>query len=305
MVASRRRSGAAAVILTLVEGAFTSGEAGTPARHLRPLGIGEVLHAAVALYRHHAASLWKIVAVVIVPVGVINEIVIGASLPAGAFVRSGTLHTPTGRLATPATGQITEISLSVIAGLIIQGALSLSLVYASVGRPVDWGESIQQAGERLGALLVLSILYAGLVVLGLAALIVPGIWLMVAWSVAVPALMFEHVGGFQALGRSLRLVGGRWWATFAALLVALIMLFVVLLAVGLMFGAIESGLEVDSTGLWLGLGWLARTLADLIAFPFMASVVAVVYIDLRVRKEALDLEALAGALDRPAGTGVR
>ena len=71
-----------------------------------------------------------------------------------------------------------------------------------------------------------------LVGLGFIALILPGIWLVMVWSVAVPALMFEHVGGFKALGRSFDLVRGRWWATFAALLVAVIMLFVVLFVVG-------------------------------------------------------------------------
>ncbi len=40
--------------------------------------------------------------------------------------------------------------------------------------------------------------------------------------------------------------------------------------------------------MWLGLNWLGSMATDLIAFPFVAAVVAVVYIDLRVRKEGLD-----------------
>ena len=46
---------------------------------------------------------------------------------------------------------------------------------------------------------------------------VPLIWLGVAWSVAFPALLFEKIGPFKALGRSYRLIQGRWWATFALL----------------------------------------------------------------------------------------
>jgi hypothetical protein len=114
--------------------------------------------------------------------------------------------------------------------------------------------------------------------------------------VAIPVLMFEGVGSGRAIRRSMALVRGRWWATFGVLLVAVIMLFVVLFVVGLIFRGIESGLGIDSTGLWLALNALSTIIGALIVYPFIAAVIAVVYIDLRVRKEALDLELLAGGL---------
>jgi hypothetical protein len=262
-----------------------------------PLGIGQVLSAAMSLYARNAQTLWKIVGIVIVPVGIINQVVIGASLPSRAFVSNGTLYTPTGTLGTPPGGVVTEIALSVLAALVLEGAISLCLVDAYVGRPRSWTHPLGEAVERLGGLLWLSILYT--VIVGVAFIVViPGIWLAVAWAVSVPALMFEHVGGFRALARSFELTRGRWWATFTALLVALVALFVVLLVVGLLFHAIESGLKVSSVGLWLGLNWLGSMLTDLIALPFVAAVVAVIYIDLRVRKEGIDLERLAGAFER-------
>ena len=271
-----------------------------PTRQLRPLGVGEVLDAAIKLYTRNAVTMWKIVAVVIVPVAIINQIVIGSSLPSGAFVSGGTLYTPTGTLGTPAAGVITELVLGVLAVLTVNGALALCVVDAYIGSPLDWRESLQAAVGRLGSLLWLSILFGVLVVLGFIALVLPGIWLVTVWSVAVPALMFEHVGGFKALGRSFDLVRGRWWATFAELLVAVIMLLVVLFVVGLIFRGIESGLSVGSTGLWLALNALSTIVGAMIAYPFMASVIAVIYTDLRVRKEGLDLELLAGALGRTA-----
>jgi uncharacterized membrane protein len=100
-------------------------------------------------------------------------------------------------------------------------------------------------------------------------------------------------------------VRGRWWATFAELVVAVIMLFIVLVVVGLVFGGIESGLKVSSTGLWFVLNGLSAVLSDLIVYPFIGSVIAVVYIDQRVRKESLDLDLLAGALGRTTVTPAR
>ncbi len=282
-----------------MEGAPTgTGGKFQPGQQLRPLGVGEVLDAAVKLYTRNAAKLWKIVAVLLVPVALLNQIVVGVSLPSGAFVSDGTLYTPSGTLGTPAGATITQIVLSVLAALIVQGALALCLVDAYIGQSLDWRAALRAAATRIGSLVWLSILYGVLVVLGFIAVVLPGIWLVVIWSVAVPALMFEHVGGFKALGRSFDLVRGRWWATFAEELVAVIMLVVVLAVVALLFRGIESGLKVGSIGLWLGINWLANVIAELIALPFFAAVIAVVYIDLRVRKEALDLELLAGALGR-------
>ncbi len=281
---------------------MTFGGGGPPARQLRPLGVGEILDSGLKLYVRNFATLWKIVAVVIVPITLINVIIIGASLPSGAFVSNGTLYTPTGTLGTPAAAVIAQIVLSFLAALVVQGALALSLVDAYIGRPLDWPESLKAGANRIGALVWLALIAGVVVTIGFFALVLPGIWLVTVWSVCVPALMFEQLGGFKALGRSFDLVRGRWWATFAELLVALIMLFIVLFVVSLLFTALSKGLSVGSTGLWLLLRFLSTTVADIIALPFLASVVAVIYIDLRVRKEALDLELLANTLGRaPAG----
>jgi hypothetical protein len=286
----------------VTEGATTIGGGGPPARQLRPLSVGEILDGGLKLYVRNFATLWKIVAVVIVPITLINVIITGVSLPSGAFVHNGTLYTPTGTLGTPAAGVIGQIVLSFLAALIVQGALALSLVDAYIGHPLDWQESLKAGANRLGSLVWLALIAGVIVTIGFFALVLPGIWLVTVWSVCAPALMFERLGGFKALGRSFDLVRGRWWATFAELLVALIMLFIVLFVVGLVFTALSKGLSVGSTGLWLLLRFLSTTVADIIALPFLASVVAVIYIDLRVRKEALDLELMASNLGRaPAG----
>lgn len=276
-----------------MHGAHTGGGAEPPRPPLRPLRIGGVLDAAIRLYARHAASMWTIVAAVIVPLAVIQELLIGASLPHGAFVHNGVLYTPTGQLSTPALGRTAEIALGIIAPLLVNGALALFLVDAYLGQPLDWVRSLRTAGERLGGLLWVAIIYGLLVFLGFILLIVPGIWLAVTWSVAIPALMFEGVGGIEALRRSFGLVRGRWWPTFGALLVSVIMLVVVLLVVGLIFGAIESGLGVRSTVLWLIINAVSTIVSNLIAYPFIAGIIAVLYIDLRVRKEGFDPERAA------------
>lgn len=265
---------------------------------LRPLGIGGVLDAAIRLYVRNAVTMWTIVAVVIVPLAILQEIVVLASLPAGAQVHGGVLATPSGT-ASSAAGAVAEIVLGLIGVLIVNGALALCLVDAHLGQPLDWRQSLRAAAHQLGPLLWLAIVYGIAVGISFVLFIVAGIWLSVMWSVAVPAVMFERLNGFRALGRSFTLVRGRWWATFGALLVAVFLLFIALIVVQLILGAIESGLGVGSTGVWAVFGGLASILSDLIAYPFIGSVIAVIYIDLRVRREPVDLRLLAGTLRGP------
>jgi hypothetical protein len=77
------------------------------------------------------------------------------------------------------------------------------------------------------------------------------------------------------------------------------MLFVVLFLVGLIFGALSG----SSLGLYLVMHGVSTVVSALIAYPFIGAVVAVIYIDLRVRKEALDLELLAGSSGSEATPG--
>lgn len=266
-------------------------------RELRPLRLGEVLDAAIRLYGRNTVTMWKIVAAVIVPLVIVQELVVVASLPAGTHVHGGVLTTPSGR-ATPAAGTVAEIVLGLIGVLIVNGALALCLVDSYLGQPLHWRQSLREAADRLAPLLWLAIVYGIAVAIAFFLFIVPGIWLAVMWSVAVPAVMFERVNGFQALGRSFELVRGRWWATFGALLVAVVLLLIALIAVGLALSGIESGLGVNSTGIWLVFGGLDSIISDLIAYPFIGCVIAVIYIDLRVRKEGLHLESLAGTFRR-------
>jgi hypothetical protein len=123
--------------------------------------------------------------------------------------------------------------------------------------------------------------------------LVGAIWLAVAFSVAIPVLMMEDRRGTSALGRSFRLVRGRWWATFAAFLVAYLILAVVsVIVAALLVGALFTGVENQVVGaIVYGAG---NVLAMVITTPLIAAVATVIYFDLRVRKEGLDLRQELG-----------
>jgi hypothetical protein len=272
---------------------------------LRPLGVGETLDAAIKLYRNNATTLWTIVALVIVPLEIIEVILRRVSLPSDVFVHNGTLYTFTTN-GSSGTGSTVALLLVVLLGLLGQllstGALFKSLLDAYLGRSTDWRQSFDFAWHRIGSLIWLGILSTVLVTIGFVLLVIPGIWLLVAISVAVPALMLEGVTGFKAMRRSMDLVDTRWWATFGRLLAVFLLYGVLSFVIGAIVGALTDALSVTNVTLWVVIYGVLRAAVVILMTPFIAAAITVMYIDLRVRKEALDIELLASRFGGPGST---
>ena len=85
------------------------------------------------------------------------------------------------------------------------------------------GESFNFTVYKLPSLLIATLIVGILTVIGLLALIVPGIILHIMFYLVVPAIIIENIGVFDSLSRSRKLVSNRWLKTFVlALIVYLI-----------------------------------------------------------------------------------
>jgi hypothetical protein len=73
--------------------------------------------------------------------------------------------------------------------------------------------------RRLWALLGLNIVSGIGILLAMLILIVPGVYLFVRWSAALPALIAEEAGVYESFGRSAEAVEGRFWQVLGAILV--------------------------------------------------------------------------------------
>lgn len=148
-----------------------------------------------------------------------------------------------------------------------------------------------------------------LVLLGLPAGVVTGAWLYVKLAMAPPALVLERATVRTALGRSWELVRAGWWRVFGILLLAAVIGAVISGIVQVPFTLVGEGLALatgspDATApqlLALSVAGLGGAIAGTVVFPFSAAVAALVYVDLRMRREGLDLELAraAGAAPPP------
>lgn len=145
---------------------------------------------------------------------------------------------------------ILAVVVGLLGSMIYSGALVLFARRVQGGHePQSIGELISEAVPFLGVLLGTAII-AGLgILVGLVLLVIPGIFLMVAWSFATIVVITEDLSFTDALKRSWEIVQGNWWRLLA--LMVLGGLLVGILS-GIVAGIVSSIVGGDFVGDWLG-----------------------------------------------------
>jgi hypothetical protein len=262
---------------------------------LRPLSLGEILDVAVKICLSHWRTLLKAVLVVVVPVQIVGTL-INADYTVDQFdFGSDSAQTPAEtieELNQYLGGLAVSGVLQILAVLLATAACFRAIAQAYLGEQTDWRSSLNYALRLAPALLLITLLNALGVLLGLLLFVLPGIWLYVAWAFATPVLLVEGLRGPAALKRSFRLVQGRWWRTFGVLIVGFILAAIISAVVEAVF-LIGIVVGEDNDALVLVLSTIAGIIGLAVTTPFQAALLAVLYFDLRVRKEGFDLELLA------------
>jgi len=279
----------------------TAPDGGRP--QLRELALGELLDVAVKMCLSHWRTLLKAVLVVIVPVQIVSTIVTAdytlSSFDIGSSSEQTTRET-IDELNRHIDGLVISSLLQVLALVFATAACLRAMVCAYLGETPDWRASLNYAVSRAAPLLALTALYVGGVMVGAIALLLPGIWLYIAWVFALPVLLVEGLRGPDALRRSYGLVRGRWWRTFSVIALGFLLAIVIST---LTRGVSLLGLLVaDDDALVLTLSTIAGIVGLAVSAPFQAALLTVLYFDTRVRTEEFDLERLAGEIgtDPPA-----
>jgi hypothetical protein len=271
---------------------------------LRPRRVGEILDAAIKIYLANARTLMGLAAAVVIPVQVVIAIVYlstfsaGSDVPGGSFAIS--LHPqPAQDPAARAGASVVVSLLSLVVAAFVTAASVKAVSDAYLGHPPAIGTSLRYALRRLLAVLGCELLRVLGLIVAFVALIVPGVWLYGRWSVALPALLVERTGPVSALRRSSRLVKGRWWPSAGVLIVSSVMAAIVGGALSALLIGLASLPSQPSLGLAVLVTTLSGVVTGVITQPFTATVTTILYYDLRVRREAYDLQVLADQLGLP------
>lgn len=235
----------------------------------------------------------------------------------------------TGSLQVSGVRALVETLGTVLATAMLTIVISRAVLGRSVSVGEAWRDSRPQLLRLLGLLFLLPLLVAlamfvasapggvllaaGLRPLGIALLLVgvlaglvAAVWLWVRFSLAAPALMLEKQGVITAMRRSAKLVRGSWWRVFGVQLLATILVVIIasviqmpatlvgMLASGQGLSAFAESAPTTSWSYLISVG-IGAVIASTITFPIRAGVTALLYLDQRIRREALDLELARAA----------
>ncbi|MGP3983238.1 DUF7544 domain-containing protein [Streptomyces sp. KR80] len=224
--------------------------------------------------------------------------------------------------------------ITMLGTIVATAMLTVIVSRAVLGRPVSmaesWSSSRQQLPRLFGLLFLVPLIIAvvatlamtpGLVLsstgdsdggaalasLGVLVAVPVAVWLWIRFSLAAPALMLERQGVIASMRRSARLVRRAWWRIFGIQLLTVILIFFVSAVIEIPTSIIAMTTGGESAMDWLAgesvpTSWtflivvgIGAVISSTVTFPISAGVTALLYMDQRIRREALDLELARAA----------
>jgi hypothetical protein len=231
-----------------------------------------------------------------------------------------------GTLAVVLPSGFTAVVLAFIVQILLTGLLTAVIGRSVLGHRISAGEAWHIALPRLPALLGTTLLaglayigpWAGLIIVlialgaggspaaaiavvgvfgGIASLVLDA-WFWTMFSMSAATVVLERLGPGQALARSWRLVRRSFWRVFGILLLAGLIVFVASSVLRIPFTVISAAFTSSSGPLAqairpsvasLVIGAIGGIIAGAITQPIWAGVTVLLYVDLRMRREGLDL----------------
>lgn len=286
---------------------------------IRPLGVGDMIGGAFSLIRFNTKATLGMTFAVAAVAGVF---MFGLSALFSAF-NLAFIDEATGMSSG---AMLTNFVLPLVIGLLM-GPLTVVAVQAVRGNKISPKDAWQTFRPHLGKyilyFLLLSVITLGLTALIvfiavalitamdasgwailLAVLLILGLilafmYLYVKLLAAVPVIANEGLGPIQAIKRSWKLVQGGFWRTLGAYLLMSLIIQLIATVISLPIGIVVvllGTIFVSTASAAASLTYLMTTLVQVIAVivssPLSAALVALVYVNQRIRTEGYDIEIM-------------
>lgn len=299
---------------------------------LRPLGLGGIYDGAFRIIRFNpkatvgAAVLVTAVAMLIpIAITAVLTFTVGLAVDASGEVDTGATTSEVIGLLAAYGSLLLSILLAQVGVILVTGMIAHVTRAAAVGRRLDlaqaWAATRGKRWRLMGLTLVINLVYFGLLIAYVVLWVVvvalsPNPWPVVVWGLLsvpaflclcawlwvrfyylpVPPLMLEDVGVLGAIGRGWKLTSRQFWRTFGIALLTVVvggMAGGMLSAPASVIGQLGAVAVPEYAALLLVLTQaVALVIQNAFVAPFVAAVTSVQYIDLRMRKEALDVELM-------------
>ena len=267
---------------------------------LRPMTLGEVLDRTFKLYKSHFLLFAGITAVPALALLVVQLI-------------SSWMQTETARLVQSrgSSAGFSSFFFGALAGIVLFGIIYLLLLgYAQaatvfavsdlyLGRTPTIGGSYKRVGAKAFRVLLVLILVALAVGVGFILLIIPGFILLCRTAVSVPASMLEDSKSIRSIERSMELTKGHAFQIFVIFLLVWCLSYgvAIIFQVPFMMAAVDAAKNHQTLSFGIQfLQHLAGFISQVLVGPIATIALSLMYYNLRVRKEAFDIQHLMTTL---------
>ncbi len=302
--------------------------------YLRPLGVGEIIDVSIKVYRSAFSLLVKVCAIIVIPGGFLTAFIRSSLTTNTSSLNTYSLNTSQPAVLPNPTDIYKQLSgeLTIFLLQFIVSTFATALCYKIVidkylDSPTSVKSSFEFVTKKLKSLLWIEfevtmlqivpiailvtffVLLArssfskGLLVLfgiiSFLAFMVFLIWTLVIFILRAPVVLTEEFHGISALKRSAYLVRHRFWPTLG--LILLVTLLATIISIPLSIVSVVVTLLSKSLLIQVIITGFTTSIISILVTPFQAACYGVLYVDLRVRKEAFDIQLLAAQVGSNIG----
>lgn len=295
---------------------------------LKPMSAGDILDRAIRIYRHNFLPLVIIVAVVSVPLVLIQVIATALTFPLSGDLSSSPLLD--GSTAAGVFGIATVLTgiVGAVFAIFEQGAIAYFVSERFLGKAVTVRQAYRRSFSRWLSLLIAALLLglalsglflvlfgvivlplvgvtalgangggtastlAGLASLCLCLLFIPAllasVFLYTHWVFWIPSIVLESYNSTGGLGRSWKLVRGTFWRVLGFIVVLSII--ITFFSAGPIYLVSLLAIFLPSPILGILIQSVASSIIVILVTPIQYATLTVLYYDLRIRKEGFDLQ---------------
>jgi hypothetical protein len=258
---------------------------------LRPLSTGELLDRTFSLYRSHFGLFVGIFA--------LPYLVVLAFRLVGLVFQSQTPQIS--NILMNLVWSMGALFLILIVSAASQAAAVVAVSNLHLDRPASVMDSFSTVKGEIPGVIGVSLLVGMASGVAFFAFIVPGVLLLIMWSLAVPAKVLEHRSATDSMSRSMELTKGSRGRIF----VIGLLIFVLSIGVSWLLQwpiLIAAGFSMKTGIQRMAIGWqVAALVAEFVSRSLVGALgtiaLSLVYYDQRVRKEAFDLQLMMSTID--------
>ncbi|MEJ7790119.1 MAG: hypothetical protein WKF29_09580 [Thermoleophilaceae bacterium] len=232
-----------------------------------PRDLAELLRDALTCFFRYPGTLLLVGLAIVAPVEII---VSGVGL--------GQLSAPYQDTASRTAGLVSAATGFFVTAPLLTAAVVHLLAQAAAGEQPRAGSSLQAALDAFPRVFAAVLLAGAGVLLGLALLVVPGVYLFVRWYFVSQAVVIESETPVGALRHSSEVVESFWFRTAGIVLLANLLVALVVVVVLIPVEAIAQAADREAVS-------LAGTIAvETVTVPYVAVLSTLLYHDLRARR---------------------